>query len=58
MDPFKLLDHLPHTVNGVGEELSRGHMDFEPFKHTPVGIVEPKRLLGFLAVVSILLHRR
>lgn len=41
-------------MTGVGEELSRGHRDFEPFKHNPVGKVEPKRLLGFLAVVRIM----
>lgn len=45
----QLLEHLPHSVSGVGEELARGDPDLEPFN--AVGKIEPSQLLGFVVVV-------
>jgi len=44
----QLIEHLPHSVNGVGEELARGDPDLEPFY--AVGKVKPSELLGFVVV--------
>lgn len=46
---FQLLEHLPHSVSGVGDELARGDPDNEPFN--AVGKVKPSELLGFVVVV-------
>lgn len=44
----QLIEHLPHSVNGVGEELARGDPDLEPFY--AIGKVKPSELLGFVVV--------
>eukprot|EP00903_Cladosiphon_okamuranus_P021895 g20127.t2 len=49
---LELIEHLPHSVNGVGEELARGEPDMEPF--TAIGKVKPSELLGFVVVGWIL----
>lgn len=45
----QLIEHLPHSVSGVGDELARGDPDLEPFYS--VGKVRPSELLGFAVVV-------
>lgn len=50
---FKLLENLPRTVSGVGEELARGDPDLEPFQ--AIGKVKPHELLGFVVVVRQLI---
>lgn len=44
----QLIEHLPHSVSGVGEELARGDPDLEPFY--AIGKVKPSELLGFVVV--------
>ncbi|CAM9757421.1 unnamed protein product [Scytosiphon promiscuus] len=45
---LELIEHLPHSVSGVGEELARGDPDLEPFY--AIGKVKPSELLGFVVV--------
>ena len=47
----QLLEHLPHSVNGVGEELARGDLDLEPFY--AIAKVVPSELLGYVVVVRV-----
>ena len=48
---LQLLEHLPRSVSGVGDELARGDPDLEPFEAHIVGKIKPSELLGFVVVV-------
>lgn len=47
----KLFEHLPHSVTGVGKELSRGDDEHDPLWTTESG--RRTALLGFVAVVRM-----
>lgn len=47
----QLLDHLPRSVKGVGEELARGDSSLESFDGFIVAKIKPSNLLGFVVVV-------
>lgn len=47
----QLLEHLPHSVYDVGAELARGDSDMKEYVGG-IGKVDPRELLGFIAVVG------
>lgn len=44
------MEHLPHSVSGVGMELARGDPDLRQF--TDIRTIKPAELLGYVVVVS------
>lgn len=47
----QLLENLPRSVIGVGEELARDDPDLDHFQGHIIGKIRPSELLGFIVVV-------